>query len=152
MIETRILGFTVKWLMVIKGYDEFDRFMSLIERGKERPFYATKLLGRVKIDTVNTSSTSDVATFSSIMLNGGIVFFLTSFVATPSDEEISFTAAGRVSVSYTLGSAVLTTIIPFLITYFAFPFTVGPEGPSLRKRTVRNENTGRIRSISGGNG
>ena len=28
----------------------------------------------------------------------------------------------------------------------------GPEGPSLRKRTVRNENTGRIRAISGGNG
>ena len=28
---------------------------------------------------------------------------------------------------------------------------LGPEGPSLRKRTVRNENMGRIRSISGGN-
>ena len=26
---------------------------------------------------------------------------------------------------------------------------IGPEGPSLRKRTVRNENTGRIRAISG---
>ena len=28
---------------------------------------------------------------------------------------------------------------------------LGPEGPSLRKRTVRNENTGQIRAISGGN-
>jgi len=29
---------------------------------------------------------------------------------------------------------------------------LGPEGPSLRKRTVRNENTGRIQAISGGKG